>query len=160
MTIASALFRPAAFIKTLSLIVGPENVLSGRAEQSTYKNDAYSLESALPLCAVLPATTEEVSSIVKTCAAAGIPFAPRGAGTGLAGGAVISGGVLIGLSRMRKILEVDLRNRRMTVQAGAVNVNLSKAVAADGFIFAPDPSSGGASTIGGNIANNAGGPHT
>ena len=86
--------------------------------------------------------------------------AARGAGTGLAGGTLCPDGILIGLARMNRILDIDLRNRRLTAQAGAVNVELTKAVAGDGFLYAPDPCSQGASTLGGNIANNAGGPHT
>jgi glycolate oxidase subunit GlcD len=109
---------------------------------------------------VLPNSTDEVSEIVKACNRHGLAFAPRGAGTGKAGGTLLPGGVLIGVARMNRILAVDARNRRMTVQAGAVNAKLGKAVVADGLHYAPDPSSQGVSTIGGNIANNAGGPHT
>ena len=144
----------------LRKIVGPDAVLAERGERAVYENDAYPLEKAAPLATVLPSTTQQVSDIVKVCAEYSVPFAPRGAGTGLAGGTLCPGGVLIGVARMSKILDVDLRNRRLTAQAGAVNVALTKAVAADGYLYAPDPSSQGASTLGGNIANNAGGPHT
>ena len=144
----------------LKKIVGADAVLSGRGERAVYENDAYPLEKAAPLATVLPSTTEQVSEIVQVCAAYGMPFAPRGAGTGLAGGTLCPGGVLIGVARMNRVLDIDLRNRRMTAQAGAVNIALTKAVAADGYLYAPDPSSQGASTLGGNIANNAGGPHT
>jgi len=141
-------------------IVGDDGVLADKGERAVYENDAYPLEKAAPLATVLPRTTQQVSEVVQVCAAHGIPFAPRGAGTGLAGGTLCPGGVLIGVARMNKILDIDLRNRRLTAQAGAVNVALTKAVAADGYLYAPDPSSQGASTLGGNIANNAGGPHT
>ena len=135
-------------------------MLAAKGERAAYERDAYPLERAQPLATVLPRTTEQVAAIVRVCAAHAIPFAPRGAGTGLAGGTLCPGGVLIGLARMNRILEIDLRNRRLTAQAGAVNIELTKAVAADGYLYAPDPSSQGASTLGGNIANNAGGPHT
>ncbi len=144
----------------LKLLLGPDAVLDAPGERRAYQGDAYPLERALPLATVLPRTAEQVAQVVRACAAHHVPFAPRGAGTGLAGGAVCAGGILIGLARMNKILEIDLRNRRLTAQAGAVNIALTKAVAADGYLYAPDPSSQGASTLGGNIANNAGGPHT
>jgi glycolate oxidase len=147
-------------IGELQRIVGKENVLGGVSERITYRSDAYPLERAEPLCTVLPATTDEVSRIVKLLNKHKVSFAPRGAGTGLAGGSLCAGGVLIGVARMNRILEIDLRNRRLTAQAGAVNIMLSKAVAKDGYHYAPDPSSQGASTLGGNIANNSGGPHT
>lgn len=147
-------------IGELKRIVGDDGVLAGKGERATYERDAYPLEAATPLATVLPRTTEQVAEVVKLCAREGVPFAPRGAGTGLAGGTLCPGGVLIGVARMNRILEVDLRNRRLTAQAGVVNVELTKAVSADGFLYAPDPSSQGASTLGGNIANNAGGPHT
>jgi len=148
------------FLNHLETIVGADGVLAAKGERATYERDAYPLEAASPLATVLPRTTAQVAQIVAACAAEGIPFAPRGAGTGLAGGTLCPGGVLIGVARMNRILEIDLRNRRLTAQAGAVNIELTKAVSADGYLYAPDPSSQGASTLGGNIANNAGGPHT
>jgi len=144
----------------LKQIVGPDGVLDAPGERRTYEGDAYPLERALPLATVLPRTTDQVAQVVRACAAHQVPFAPRGAGTGLAGGTVCAGGIVIGLARMNNILEIDVRNRRLTAQAGAVNIALSKAVADQGYLYAPDPSSQGASTLGGNIANNAGGPHT
>ena len=144
----------------LKKIVGADAVLAEKGERAVYEYDAYPLEKAPPLATVLPSTTQQVSEVVQVCAAAGVPFAPRGAGTGLAGGTLCPGGVLIGVARMNTVLDVDLRNRRLTAQAGAVNIALTKAVSADGYLYAPDPSSQGASTLGGNIANNAGGPHT
>jgi glycolate oxidase len=147
-------------ISALTRVVGADAVLAGKGERATYARDAYPLASASPLVTVLPRTTEQVAAIVKLCAAEGVPFAPRGAGTGLAGGTLCPGGILIGMARMTRILEIDLRNRRLTAQAGVVNIDLTRAVHADGLLYAPDPSSQGASTVGGNIANNAGGPHT
>ncbi len=147
-------------IKDFAALLGKDAVLSSPAERMTYQNDAFPLEHAVPLCTVLPSTTAQVAAIVKLCNQYAVPFAPRGAGTGLAGGTLVPGGVLIGMARMNRVLEIDVRNRRMTAQAGAVNIMLSKAVGKDGLHYAPDPSSQGASTIGGNVANNAGGPHT
>jgi glycolate oxidase subunit GlcD len=147
-------------LREFSDIVSVENVLNKPSEQAAYESDAYPLEKARPLCIVLPGNRDEVIGIVKACNRANIPFSPRGAGTGLAGGSLIPNGISIGLSRMTRILEVDLRNKRIIAEAGVVNVVLSDAVADSGYGFAPDPSSQGASTIGGNISNNAGGPHT
>lgn len=149
-----------SILDELKRILGADGVLAGTGERATYERDAYPLERATPLATVLPRTTEQVVEVVRLCAANGIPFAPRGAGTGLAGGTLCPDGVLIGMARMNRILEIDLRNRRLTAQSGAVNIELTKAVSADGYLYAPDPSSQGASTLGGNIANNAGGPHT
>ncbi len=149
-----------SLVNEFKRIVGDDGVLAEKGERAVYENDAYPLEKAAPLATVLPRTTEQVSAVVKLCAAHSLPFAPRGAGTGLAGGTLCPGGILIGVARMNRILDIDLRNRRLRAQAGAVNIALTKAVAADGYLYAPDPSSQGASTLGGNIANNAGGPHT
>ena len=150
----------SSMINELKRIVGDDGVLAEKGERAVYENDAYPLEKAAPLATVLPRTTAQVSEVVRVCARHNIPFAPRGAGTGLAGGTLCPGGILIGVARMNRILDIDLRNRRLTAQAGAVNIALTKAVAAEGYLYAPDPSSQGASTLGGNIANNAGGPHT
>ncbi|MDQ2801035.1 MAG: FAD-binding protein [Armatimonadota bacterium] len=147
-------------LNELRQIVGDDGVLAEKGERAVYENDAYPLEKAAPLATVLPKTTEQVAAVVRLCAQNAMPFAPRGAGTGLAGGTLCPGGLLIGLARMNKILDIDLRNRRLTAQAGAINIALTKAVAGNGYLYAPDPSSQGASTLGGNIANNAGGPHT
>lgn len=147
-------------LNELRQIVGDDGVLAEKGERAVYENDAYPLEKAAPLATVLPRTTEQVAAVVRLCARHSLPFAPRGAGTGLAGGTLCPGGILIGLARMNQILDIDLRNRRLTAQAGAINIALTKAVAGDGYLYAPDPSSQGASTLGGNIANNAGGPHT
>jgi glycolate oxidase subunit GlcD len=146
----------AEFIRLL----GKDAVLYGAAERMTYESDAYTLERGAPMCTVLPSSTEHVAAVVKLCNEHSVSFAPRGAGTGKTGGTLLPGGVLIGLARMNRILSVDVRNRRMRAQAGITNIQLSKAVAAESLHYAPDPSSQGVSTLGGNIANNAGGPHT
>lgn len=125
-----------------------------------YECDALTLYKTRPLAVTFPESTEEVVKIVRACARHGAPFVPRGAGTGLSGGATpVDGCVLVETSRMQRILHVDLDNRFAVVQPGLVNIRLSQAVAASGFYYAPDPSSQMACTIGGNVAENSGGPH-
>ncbi|HLK56759.1 MAG TPA: FAD-linked oxidase C-terminal domain-containing protein [Chthonomonadaceae bacterium] len=142
-------------------IVGRAAVLTGEADLRSYDCDAYAPEKRFPDVVVLPQTTEQVAGIVKVCNRLDVPFTPRGAGTGLSGGATaIEGGVIIVTTRLNKILEVDVPNRRMIAQAGTVNVYLTKAVKTEGLHYAPDPSSQGACTVGGNVAENSGGPHT
>lgn len=149
------------FLAALRSIVGESNVLTGSAEVMVYECDGYTLERHPPQAVVLPKSTEEVSRVVKLLHQEGIPFIPRGAGTSLSGSTIaVFGGVVVCLSRMNRILEIDLPNRRAVVEAGVVNARISRAVADAGYFFAPDPSSQGACTIGGNIATNAGGPHT
>src|SRR5439155_16475574 len=110
---------------------------------------------------VFPETTEQVVKIVKLAAKLKVPVIARGAGTGLSGGAVITeGGIVVSFARMKKILEIDLENQRARVQPGVVNLDLSLAVSDHGYYFVPDPSSQRACTIGGNVAENSGGPHT
>lgn len=151
----------AALLDELRRICGPKAVLAGRDETLVYECDAFTFQKQHPEVVVLPATTEEVSRVVRLCNERGVPFLGRGAGTGLAGGSLpVMGGVIIAVTRMKAIREIDLRNRRMVVEAGAVNLSLSKAVGTDGYQYAPDPSSQMACTIGGNVANNSGGPHT
>lgn len=147
--------------RDLVAIVGEANVLTGPAVQRTYDADAYGVEHFPPQAVVLPLDTAQVAAVVRYCNRQGLPFTPRGAGTGLSGGAMPAlGGVVISTKRLTQILEVDLANRRMKAQTGIANAQLSAAVAADGFEFAPDPSSQSVSTLGGNIAENSGGPHT
>jgi glycolate oxidase subunit GlcD len=149
------------FLSELTRIVGADGIRASNAEKHAYAFDAYTLEKQLPGVVVLPRTTEEVSAIAHLCHANRVAMVPRGAGTGLAGGATAKDDqVLISLSRMNRILQVDAPNRRLRAQAGAVNVYLTKAAVSDGLMYAPDPSSQTVCTLGGNIANNAGGPHT
>lgn len=149
------------FIASLRAIVGDDGCRESDAQKHVYASDAYTLEKALPGVVVLPKTTEEVAQIMRRCHQAGVPVVPRGAGTGLAGGAMARPGeVLLCVSRMNRILDIDLPNRRLRAQAGVVNTYLTKAVASDGFLYAPDPSSQAVCTLGGNVANNSGGPHT
>jgi glycolate oxidase len=147
--------------RDLSAIVGDEAVITDPTELTTYDCDAYTIEKSLPTAVVLPQTTEQVVELVRYANRVGLPIVPRGAGTGLSGGALaVNGGVVIATTRMNRILWVDTRNRRIRVQAGAVNITLTKAAQHAGLHFAPDPSSQGACTIGGNVAENSGGPHT
>ena len=147
--------------RELIAIVGRDAVLTGEAELRAYDCDAYAPEKRYPDAVVLPQNTPQVAQIVKLCCRLQIPFVPRGAGTGLSGGATATeGGLIISTTRLNKILDVDVPNRRMTAQAGVVNTYLTKAVKADGLHYAPDPSSQGACTVGGNVAENSGGPHT
>jgi len=126
---------------------------------AVYAFDAYS-QTSPPAAVVLPATTRDVAAVVKIAKACGEAVVPRGAGTGLCGGAVPArGGVVLSFARMNRILEIDVRNRRARVQPGLINLDLSRATEKRGLFYAPDPSSQKISTIGGNVGTNAGGPH-
>lgn len=169
----SASFKKA--INHLKKIVGSRFVLTRPEELATYECDACLLVKSRPCAVVLPATTEEVSGVVKLCNQYGIPFVARGAGTGLSGGALpITGGIIIGLNRLNKIIDINYKSQTATVEAGVVNGWLNNAlkekttdttddisgiINTKALFFAPDPSSQSASTIGGNIAENAGGIH-
>lgn len=147
--------------RELTAIVGADAVLTSEAELRAYDCDAYAPEKRYPDAVVLPQNTEQVSRIVKLCNRLEVPFTPRGAGTGLSGGATaVEGGLILSTMRLNKILETDVLNRRMVAQSGCVNTYLTKAVKANRLHYAPDPSSQGACTVGGNVANNSGGPHT
>ena len=142
-------------------LLGPKRVLSARSELLVYECDGYVIEKNSPDIAVFPESTDEVSAIVKLCNEADVCFLPRGAGTSLAGGCLpVGGGVMIVLTRMREIEEINLRDRYAVVQPGVVNINLTRMLQGSGYHYAPDPSSQGACTIGGNFATNSGGPHT
>jgi glycolate oxidase len=146
--------------KKLIEIVGPKGYLDRPEDLTLYEYDG-SVDKARPVLVIFPRSTEEVSAIVKITAEQGIPIVGRGAGTGLSGGAIPrAGGVTIGFARMNRILEIDLENERMVVQPGVVNLDMSLAVQPLGYFYAPDPSSQRACTIGGNVSENAGGPHT
>jgi len=150
-----------SFADQLRAIVGDDAVVSDPNELLVYECDAYTLEKNLPNFVVFPKSTEEVAAIVRLCAKQNVPFIPRGAGTSLSGAVLaVTGGVMITLSRMNRILSVDHRNRRALVEAGCVNAWITNAVKSRGLLFAPDPSSQPACTIGGNVATNSGGPHT
>ena len=114
----------------------------------------------MPELVVLPGSTAEVQGVVRICAREGVPFVARGAGTGLSGGALpVAEGIVISLARMNRILEIDLDSQRVVVEPGVANLDVTRAVAPDGFFYAPDPSSQQVCTIGGNVAENSGGAH-
>jgi glycolate oxidase len=141
-------------------IAGPRHVLDRPEDLRLYEYDG-GVDKARPDVVVLPATGEQVSAIVKLGAQNGLPLVGRGAGTGLSGGSIPRlGGILVGFARMNRILEIDYANERAVVEPGVVNLDLTNAVQDGGYFFAPDPSSQRSCTIGGNVAENAGGPHT
>jgi glycolate dehydrogenase FAD-linked subunit len=144
----------------LCRIVGTKYVLVEKEDVIVYEQDG-SIFQVMPEIVVLPGNVEEIASVVKTAKQANIPIVPRGSGTGLAGGAVpAEGGIILSLARLNRILRIDLANRIAIVEPGVINLDVTKAVAKDGFFYAPDPSSQAACSIGGNVANNSGGPHT
>src|SRR5437868_4662181 len=148
-------------IERLRGIVGPEGLLHAPSDLVVYECDGFTIEKNKPDVVVFPISTDQVVAIVKACVAANVPFLPRGAGTSLAGGCLpVGGGVMIALTRMKRILEVNYRDRYAVVEPGVVNLWLSNHIRSRGYHFAPDPSSQGACTIGGNVATNSGGPHT
>ncbi len=148
-------------IQGLRAIVGDEAVVARPTELKVYECDGYTLEKRAPEVVVLPQSTEQAAAIVRLLQRERIAFVPRGAGTGLSGGCLpVEAPVMIGTSRMNRILEIDYANRRVVVEAGVVNLWVSNAVQERGFCYAPDPSSQQACTIGGNVAENSGGPHT
>src|SRR5437660_4639532 len=145
----------------LKAIVGADGILTSPSDLLVYECDGYTLEKNRPDVVVFPTTTEQVVQIVKICNELNVPFLPRGAGTSLAGGCLpVGGGVMIALTRMKRILEVNYRDRYAVVEPGVVNLWLTNHIKSQGYHFAPDPSSQGACTIGGNTATNSGGPHT
>src|SRR3989454_1354959 len=147
--------------RVLETIVGPGAVLSDPDELMVYESDGLTLFRALADFVVFPTSAEHVAAIVKLATREGLPFVARGAGTGLSGGCLpAEGGLVISLMRMNRVLEVDYDNQIAVVEPGLVNLHLSWKVGPRGYYYAPDPSSQQACTIGGNIANNSGGPHT
>lgn len=152
---------PAELPGTLRRIVGSDGVLTQPAEMAVYECDGLTLEKAPPRLVVCPRNTEETAAVLRELHRHDLAFVPRGAGTGLAGGSIALGAaVVVSTARMRRVLAVDLDNRRIRVEAGVANLAVTRAVAGEGFIYAPDPSSQQACTIGGNVATNSGGPHT
>jgi glycolate oxidase len=153
--------RKRALRRELEGMLGKGAVLSEPEELLVYESDGLVLFRALADFVVFPTSTEQVSEIVKLANREGMPFVARGAGTGLSGGCLpAEGGLVISLMRMNRVLEVDYDNHIAVVEPGLVNLHLSWAVGPKGFYYAPDPSSQQACTVGGNIANNSGGPHT
>lgn len=152
--------RKDAIVSALRRIVPGEGVVSEPAALVPFESDGLSAYRQTPLAVVLPETVDQVSAVLAWCQAAGVKVVPRGAGTSLSGGALpLADGVVLGLSKFNRILEVDYANRCAVVQPGVTNLAISEAVAGRGFYYAPDPSSQIACTIGGNVAENSGGVH-
>ena len=150
----------ADLARELLAIVGEDSIVSRRSELKVYECDGWTIEKNSPDLLVMPHSTIQTSAVLRTLYRRGIPFVPRGAGTGLSGGALPLAPVMICTSKMNRILSIDLTNRRAEVQSGVVNLHVTNAVKSKGFFYPPDPSSQQACTIGGNIAENSGGPHT
>src|SRR2546423_13024731 len=147
-------------VKNLRAALKPEQVVSDPEELLVFECDGLTHYKHRPRAVVFPQSTEEVSEVLRLLNRERVPLVPRGAGTGLSGGAVaVGGGVCIELARMRRVLKVDVENRLALVETGVVNAHVSRAVARFGLHYVPDPSSQGSCTIGGNIAENAGGIH-
>ena len=152
--------RGAELASALRDLLGSEKVLWAREDLLLYEYDG-GVDIATPDAVVLPSETADVATLARFCWEHRVPLVPRGAGTGLSGGAIaIEGGVVLSFARMSKILEIDVPNLRAVVQPGLVNLHLSTAAAPHGLYFVPDPSSQKACTLGGNVAENSGGPHT
>jgi len=146
-------------IDALNRLIGSEKVLGSDMQIRLYEYDAYLLRSR-PDCIVLPETTEDVSKVVKFAHENGIPVVARGAGTNLTGGSVcLRGGIAVVMTRMNRVLDLDIENLRVVVQPGIVTLNLKNVLAKHGYVYQPDPASEKASTLGGNVAENSGGPH-
>ena len=151
---------PSPLVRELIEAIGEEAVVWQPEDLLVYEYDA-TIDRGRPEAIALPAATEDVAALIRICNRRGAPITPRGAGTGLSGGALATkGGVVFGMNRMRRILEIDAENKTARVQPGVVNLDLGAAAEPYGLAYAPDPSSQRACTIGGNVAENAGGPHT
>ena len=151
---------PPRFLSALEAALPADGLLTDAADLRTYECDGLTGRRVLPAVVCLPETTEQVQAVVRACAAHGIPFVARGAGTGLSGGALpVAEGTVISLARMNRVLDVDLDSQRITVQPGVSNLQVTEAVAGNDLYYAPDPSSQQVCTIGGNVAENSGGAH-
>ena len=151
---------PAGFVDELEDALGAGFVIAEPEQLATYDCDGLTGWRARPACVVLPGSTAEVQAVLRLCARESVPFVARGAGTGLSGGALpVADGVVVSLARMNRILEIDLESERVVVEPGVANLDVTRAVAADGYFYAPDPSSQQVCTIGGNLAENSGGAH-
>jgi glycolate oxidase len=151
---------PAGFVDELEDALGAGFVITEPEQLATYDCDGLTGWRARPACVVLPGSTAEVQAVLRLCARESVPFVARGAGTGLSGGALpVADGVVVSLARMNRILEIDLESERVVVEPGVANLDVTRAVEADGYFYAPDPSSQQVCTIGGNLAENSGGAH-
>lgn len=157
---ASIIARRVEIIAGLAQLVAPESLVTTEDERRAFETDALTSYRRMPLAVVLPKTTEEVSKVLRFCHEQKVKVIPRGAGTSLAGGAIPQeDAVVIGVGKMTRVLDVNFNDRTMRVESGITNLGISNAVAAEGFFYAPDPSSQLACTIAGNIAMNSGGAH-
>jgi glycolate oxidase len=152
--------RRDALVSQLREIVGEHYALFEKEDVVVYEQDG-SIFQVMPEIVVVPGDVAQVAAVIKLAKEADVPIVPRGSGTGLAGGAVpAEGGIIVSLARLNRILKIDLQNRIAVVEPGVINADITKLVAKDGLFYAPDPSSQAACSIGGNVANNSGGPHT
>ncbi len=151
---------PASLVAELKAALGSEHVVTEPEQLRVYECDGLTGHRAVPELVVLPGSTEDVQAVLRACTRERVPFVARGAGTGLSGGATpMAGGVVVSLARMNGILEIDLDSERIVVEPGVANLDVTRAVAGEGFFYAPDPSSQQVCTIGGNVAENSGGAH-
>src|SRR3989441_10923670 len=156
----AVLARRERIVAALRAIVPGEGVIAAEREMRPYECDGLTAYRQLPMVVVLPETTPQVSRVLAFCHAEGIKVVPRGAGTSLSGGALpLTDGVLLGMAKFNRILDVDYDNRVVVAQPGVTNLAITGAVEGAGFYYAPDPSSQIACTIGGNVAENSGGVH-
>jgi glycolate oxidase len=157
---AAVLLRRAEIVEALRQIVPGEGVIASEAERRAYESDGLTAYRQLPMVVVLPSRVEQVAAVMRYCKQAGVKVVPRGAGTSLSGGALpLADGVLLGMAKFNRILDVDYENRSVVAQPGVTNLAITQAVEHAGFYYAPDPSSQIACTIGGNVAENSGGVH-
>ena len=154
------LARREEILAALAPLLATGGLITQEDERRAFETDALTAYRRVPLAVVLPGSTEEVAAVLRFCRDEGVNVVPRGAGTSLSGGAIPQeDAVVLGVSKMSRILEIDLADRYARVEAGVTNLAISGAVAAEGFFYAPDPSSQLACTIGGNIGMNSGGAH-
>src|SRR6266852_5619233 len=154
-------FIDGNLLRELREILGIDGIVSRPTELKVYECDGWTVQKSIPDVLLLPRSTTQVSAVLAALHRHGVAFVPRGAGTGLSGGCLpLNAPAMICTSKMNRILEIDCENRRVEVESGVVNLHVTNAVKANGFFYAPDPSSQVACTIGGNIAENSGGPHT
>jgi len=151
---------PASLVAELKAALGSEHVVTEPEQLRVYECDGLTGHRAVPELVVLPGSTVDVQTVLRACTRERVPFVARGAGTGLSGGATpMAGGLVVSLARMTRILEIDLESQRIVVEPGVANLDVTRAVAGDGFFYAPDPSGQQVCTIGGNVAENSGGAH-
>src|SRR4029077_10012061 len=157
---AAVLHRRTEIVETLRLIVPGEGVIASEAERRAYESDGLTAYRQLPMVVVLPSRVEQVAAVLRYCKQAGVKVVPRGAGTSLSGGALpLADGLLLGMAKFNRILDIDFDNRCVVAQPGVTNLGITHAVEDAGFYYAPDPSSQIACSIGGNVAENSGRVH-